>query len=338
MTDQYKIKRREAFLKILGLAIFTLLAGLISLGVGRYAVSLPDILRTLSGERISPEITQVIWKIRLPRILAGMLVGGALALSGTAYQGMFKNPLVSPDILGSSAGAGFGAAAAILLSMNVAGIKLMSFAFGMLAVMLTWFISSRFGRGNDSLFLLILGGIIISSLFQSLISLVKYVADPTDQLPAITFWLLGSLSKATMSDVKIMAIPFAVCAAILILCSSSLNILALGEEEARTLGVNTKVLRGVVISMATVLTAFAVSLCGMIGWVGLVIPHLARLFVGPNFKVLIPTSLLLGSAYLLIMDDFCRSALAVEIPLGIITSLAGLPFFLYLLTKKNKGW
>ena len=178
----------------------------------------------------------------------------------------------------------------------------------------------------------------MSSLFQSLISLVKYSADPTDKLPEITFWLMGSLSKANMKDVSIMIIPFVVCVLILMISAGKLNILSMGEDEAKSLGINTKRLEFVIIITATVLTAFSVSLCGMIGWVGLVIPHLCRMFVGPDFKVLMPAALFTGAAYLVLIDDVCRCLFQVEIPLGIVTSLAGLPFFLYLLGKKNKGW
>lgn len=334
----YERENRSAFGKLLILAAILLGGLLISLAVGRYYISVKDILKTFVGRADSEKTRQVLLVVRLPRVLAAALIGGALSLSGAAYQGMFKNPLVSPDILGSSAGAGFGAAMGILLSMGVAGIKLSSFAGGILAVALTWFISRQFGRGSDNLFLLILSGIIVSNLFQSMISLVKYAADPTEKLPAITFWLMGSLSKVTMQDVKVMLIPYAVCSGILIFCSRQLNILALGEEEAKTLGVNTVLLQVLVSVTATVLTSFSVSFCGMIGWVGLVVPHLARMLIGPNFKYLIPAAALLGSSYLLIMDGFCRCVFAVEIPLGIATSLAGLPFFLYLLTRQNKGW
>lgn len=324
--------------RILFLALLLGIGFIMSLAVGRYYIPVPDILKTFAGREVSDKISQVLMVVRLPRVLAAVLVGGAMSIAGAAYQGMFKNPLVSPDLLGSSAGAGFGAAMGILLSLSTAGIKGAAFFFGLFAVFVTWFISCRFGRGSDNLFLLILGGIIVSNLFQSLISLVKYVADPTDKLPAITFWLMGSLSKAGMNDVLIMLVPFLASTAVLVFCSGRLNIMALGDEEAKTLGVNTRILQIVVIVTATVLTAFCVSLCGMIGWVGLVIPHLARMFVGPNFKYLLPASLLLGSSYLMLMDDLCRSVFQVEIPLGIATSLAGLPFFLYLLTKQDKGW
>ena len=338
MDEMLEREGSRAWIRLLLLFLLLAVGFIMSLAVGRYYIPVSEIFTAFTGGQVPDKTGQVLMVVRLPRVLAAVLVGGAMSVSGTAYQGMFKNPLVSPDILGSSAGAGFGAALAILLSFGVAGTKGAAFFFGLFAVFITWLISHRFGKGDDSLFLLILGGIIVSNLFQSLISLVKYAADPTDKLPAITFWLMGSLSKAVMKDVQVMLVPFVLCTAVLVFCAGRLNILALGEEEARTLGINTGLLQVAVIVTATVLTAFCVSLCGMIGWVGLVIPHLARMMVGPNFKVLLPASLLLGSRYLLIMDDLCRSVFAVEIPLGIITSLAGLPFFLYLLTRQNKGW
>ena len=212
----YEHESRRALGTLLALLAILLVEIVLSLAVGRYYIPVRDIGKAFLGGEVSDKIAQVLFVVRLPRVLAAVLIGGAMSLSGAAYQGMFKNPLVSPDILGSSAGAGFGAAVGILLSFSVAGVKTSSFVCGILAVSLTWFISQRFGKGSDNLFLLILGGIIVSNLFQSLISLVKYAADPTDKLPAITFWLMGSLSKATMQDVKIMLVPFAVCTGILI--------------------------------------------------------------------------------------------------------------------------
>lgn len=336
--EEYLRQYKRNKIKIIALIILTIISFFFSLSVGRYTISIPDILKAFAGKPISPEVTQVLFSVRLPRILTGMMIGSALSLAGAAYQGMFKNPLVSPDILGASAGAGFGAAVGILFSFGIFGVKMSSFVVGLGAVLLTWFISTRFGKSDDNLFILILGGIIVSSLFQSLISLVKYSADPTDKLPEITFWLMGSLSKANLKDVSFMLIPFLICTFILIFSASKLNVLSMGEEEAKTLGLNTRRIQFIVIITATVLTAFSVSLCGMIGWVGLVIPHLCRMFVGPDFKVLMPATFFVGASYLLLIDDICRCAFQVEIPLGIVTSLAGLPFFLYLLGKKNKGW
>lgn len=323
---------------MMALFVLTMISFLFSLSVGRYMVSIPDILKAFVGKPVSAEVTQVLFAVRLPRILTGMMVGSALSLAGVAYQGMFKNPLVSPDILGASAGAGFGAALGILWSFGIFGVKISSFLVGLIAVLLTWFISTRLGKSDDTIFILILGGIIVSSLFQALISFVKYSADPTDQLPEITFWLMGSLSKANLKDVTFMLIPFLICAFILMFFAPKLNILSMGEEEAKTLGLNTRRTQFIVIITATILTAFSVSLCGMIGWVGLVIPHLCRMYIGPDFKVLMPATFFAGAIYLVLIDDICRCVFQVEIPLGIVTSLAGLPFFLYLLGKKNKGW
>lgn len=311
---------------------------ILSLAIGRYFVPIGNIIDVFLGKSTDPMSSQVLLEVRIPRVLAAMIIGASLSISGAAYQGMFKNPLVSPDLLGASTGAGFGAALGILLSFGLLGIKSMAFGFGLLAVILTWFISSRFGKGDDTLFILILGGILVGTVFQSLISVTKYLADPNDKLPEITFWLMGMLSKVTYQDVFMLLIPFIICTILLMSVSYKLNIMSFGEEEARTLGVSVKKLKGIVIVAATVLTASSVSLCGMIGWVGLVIPHLTRMVVGPDFKYLIPTSAIIGGIYLLIIDDISRSISQVEIPLGILTSLIGAPFFVYLLMKRKKGW
>lgn len=329
-----KKNRRKIMISLIALLVFFIF----SLAVGRYYVPIGDIINVFLGKNADPMYTQVLLEVRLPRVLAAIIIGASLSISGAAYQGMFKNPLVSPDLLGASAGAGFGAAVGILLSFGLVGIKLMSFGFGLLAVLLTWFISSRFGKGDDTFFLLILGGILVSTVFQSLISVTKYLADPNSKLPEITFWLMGMLSKVTYKDVFVLLVPFVICTILLMSISYKLNILSFGEEEARTLGVNVKRTRIIVVIAATVLTASSVSLCGMIGWVGLVIPHLTRMVVGPDFKYLIPTSTIVGSIYLLVIDDISRSISQVEIPLGILTSLIGAPFFVYLLMKRKKGW
>ena len=311
---------------------------LVSLMMGRYYISIGEIARAFLHLPVHKNVTQILFEVRLPRIFAALMIGGALSISGAAYQGMFKNPLVSPDLLGSSAGAGFGAALGILISLPMPAVKLMAFLFGLAAVLITWLLGTKIGKGDNTSFLLILGGILIGSLFQSLLSLVRYVADTEQKLPEITFWLMGSLSRATYTDVLVMLPLFAVCIITLIIISGRINILSLGEEEAKALGVNTRLLQGIIIVAATILTAFSVSICGMIGWVGLVIPHLTRMLLGPNFKFLMPGSVLLGGTYLLLMDDLCRSLLMIEIPLGIITSFAGIPFFIYLLSRKDKGW
>jgi iron complex transport system permease protein len=320
------------------LAVLLLVSVLLSLLAGRFPISLTDIIKTLAGHPEDQQIAHIIYQVRLPRIFAAIQVGGALAVSGAAYQGMFKNPLVSPDLLGASSGASFGAVMGIVLSVGIAGIKMMAFAFGLLAVMLAWFIAARIGKGNNTVFLLVLGGILVSGLFQSLITLMKYTADTENKLPEITFWLMGSLNKATYQDALGMMAPFSICIAVLVFCSNKINILSLGEDEAKALGVNTRWLQAVITITATVLTAYSISVTGTIGWIGLIVPHLARMLMGPNFKYVIPGSLLLGAVYLLVMDDLCRSLMTIEIPLGITTSLVGIPFLIFLMSRRESGW
>jgi iron complex transport system permease protein len=317
---------------------------LISCALGRYAIPLPDLLKIfmakLSGLKATwPETLEtVLFSVRLPRICTAMMIGGALALAGATYQGLFRNPMVSPDILGASAGAGFGAALAILGSLSMAGIQTLAFLFGLGAVGLTYLISKAIGRGNSPLLVLVLTGMVISTLFSSFISMTKYVADPDNKLPAITFWLMGGLSSIGVKDGVMVLIPMLLGAIPLFLLRWRLNALSFGEEEAQALGINTERTRLIVIVCSTLLTAASVSIGGMIGWIGLVIPHFSRMVTGPNYKTLLPTSVLIGSAFLLIVDDVARCVFAMEIPLGILTSIIGAPFFVYLLMKGRRGW
>lgn len=320
------------------LAALLLASVLLSMLAGRFPISLADVIKALSGYSDDEQIAHIIYQVRLPRIFTAIQVGGALAVSGAAYQGMFKNPLVSPDLLGASSGASFGAVLGIVLSVGIAGTKLMAFAFGLLAVLLAWFIATRISKGSNTVFLLVLGGILVSGLFQSLITLMKYTADTDNKLPEITFWLMGSLNKATYQDAMGMIVPFSICIAVLVFCSNKINILSLGEDEAKALGVNTRLLQVVITISATVLTAYSISVTGTIGWIGLIVPHLVRMMVGPNFKYVIPGSLLLGAVYLLLMDDLCRSLLIIEIPLGITTSLVGIPFLIFLMSRRESSW
>lgn len=326
------------------LLIMPIVAFFISFTLGRYAISIPEILDIFYAKLFGlkstwPETVEtVIFNVRIPRIVAAMLVGASLSVSGATYQGLFKNPMVSPDILGASAGAGFGAAIAILMSYGTVGVQISSFMFGIGAVGLTYLISTVISKGNSSTLALVLTGMVISTLFSSLISIVKYVADPESKLPAITFWLMGGLSSIRTVDVKAVLIPMLISLIPLLLLRWKLNVLSFGDEEAKALGLDTTRLRLIVIICSTLLTASAVSICGMIGWIGLIIPHLARMLVGPNYKVLLPASFLMGSAFLLLVDDIARSAFAIEIPLGILTSLFGAPLFLYLLMKGKRGW
>jgi iron complex transport system permease protein len=325
--------------KLLGLLFVVFVVSvLFSLMIGRYYIPLPGVLGALFGGTVPPVVSQIIFQVRLPRIFTTLMVGGGLSVSGAAFQGMFKNPLVSPDLLGASAGAGFGAALGILFSFSIPAIKATAFLIGLGAVLLTWLLGTKIGKGDSVSFLLILAGILVGSLFQALLSLVRYAADTEQKLPEITFWLMGSMTKATYTDALVMAIPFVLCVTLLVVISSQVNILSLGEEEAKTLGVNTRLIYGIIMITATVLTAFSVSVSGMIGWVGLVIPHLTRMIFGPNFRYLIPGACLLGGSYLLLIDDLCRSLLVIEIPLGIVTSIAGIPFFIVLLMKRDKAW
>ncbi|OIQ60578.1 putative ABC transporter permease protein [Moorella thermoacetica] len=336
-TAEGNYRWREIALTALPLLVF-----LFSFPLGRYPIS-PGQLLTILAAKVFPiaptwpaTLETVVFQVRLPRMLAAMLVGAALATAGAAYQGMFKNPLVSPDILGASAGAGFGAALAIYFSLGVVGIQVSSFLFGLLAVGLTWALSSRIR--HDPVLILVLAGILMGTLFSSGTSLIKYVADPYDKLPAITFWLMGSLAAIAPRDVWTALVPILVGTLPLYLLRWRLNVLSLGEEEARSLGLDTGRLRLIVILCSTLITAASVAISGMIGWVGLIIPHLARMLVGPNYRELLPAAILIGSAYLLLVDDLARVLTSVEIPLGILTSIIGAPFFLYLLLNARRGW
>jgi iron complex transport system permease protein len=331
-----RILRAGLPLTVLGLAF--LAAFWCSSMLGRYDVPLATWWRLLRAPESAGVPGIVLLHVRLPRIVAGILIGAGLSASGAAYQGLFRNPMVSPDILGASAGAGFGAAAGILLGFGIPGIQCVSFVFGLAAVLVTCAAAARLSRTGDPILTLVLVGILVGSIFTALISLAKYVADPYSKLPAITFWLMGSLAAIHVRDVEFAVAPMLLGLAPLVLLRWNLNVLSFGDEEARALGAETGRLRWIVILCSTLLTASAVSVAGMVGWVGLVIPHLARMIVGPDYRVLLPASLLLGATYMLLVDDLARSVYATEIPLGIMTSLVGAPFFLYLLMRSQRGW
>lgn len=319
-------------------------AFLFSLLLGRYAVSPATALRVLLSAVAplktvwSTDVGIIILSVRLPRIAADILVGAALSTSGAAFQGIFRNPLVSPDILGVSAGAGLGAALGILLELPPAAIQASAFALGMAAVMAAYGLGSwRSGEG-DGVLILVLSGVIIGTVFSACISLVKYVADPYNSLPAITFWLLGSLAAVSAGDVALVAGPILIGVALMNLLRWNLNVLSFGDEEARAMGVNVRRMRLLIIAGATVMTSSAVAISGVVGLVGLVCPHLARLLVGPNYRLLMPASTIIGALFLLVVDDVARTLFPAEIPLGILTSLIGAPFFVYLLSNLRKGW
>lgn len=320
--------------------LITIVIFIFSFGIGRYLISIKLILKVLLSKIINirsdwPEtIETIIFKIRFPRIIAALLVGGSLSVSGAVYQGIFKNPLVSPDILSVSSGAAFGASLAIFLSYSNFGVQVTSFIFGLIAIGLIYMISSRIKQ--DPLISLVITGVLVSSIFSSLTSLIKYVADTNDKLPTISFWLMGSLSDVALNDIKILIIPITIGIISLYLLRWRLNVLSLDEDEAKTLGINTKSIRTMLILSSTLITTSVVSISGIVGWVGLVIPHFCRAIVGPDYMVLIPATLLLGGSYLLIVDNLARSMATVEIPLGILTSLIGAPLFILLLMN-NKG-
>ena len=336
MTTQTS-RRAGLCMAALGAALGALFV--FSFVLGRYDMSPLQVLRILLAQMIPLEETwtasmkAVVLNVRLPRIALACLVGCALSLAGSAYQSVFQNPMAAPDILGASSGACFGAALAILLGMSRSGITGMAFFFSLLTVALVYLIGVR-TRGSRVVSIL-LAGVMVSSLFSAGTSYIKLVADPSDQLPAITYWLMGSLSGARLSDVGFALIPMAIGTVPLLLLRWRINILTLGEEEAATMGVNTGLLRLVVILCATFLTASSVAVSGMIGWVGLVIPHLCRKLVGNDCRYLLPTSMVMGAGFLLMVDNVSRNLLATEIPIGILTAFIGAPFFIYLMTRRR---
>jgi len=337
-------RHRGRSLLLPALATLLLATTVLALGAGRYPVESGDILRFFAGlagwqtlESARQDLLyNLLVEIRLPRVLAAILVGAALSVSGAAFQGVFRNPLVSPNLLGVLSGAAFGAAAGMLMGGSWATVQASAFLCGLAAVGVALAVARSFGAG--SLVMLVLGGIISGALFAALLSVVKYLADPYNDLPAIVIWLMGSLAAVDIRDVGWVALPMA--AAIAALCAAGrwLDALAMGDDEARTLGVPVGVVRYGVIGCATLLGALTVSMAGMIGWVGLIVPHVARLLAGPGHALLLPASALLGASFLLTADLLARSLGGAEIPIGIVTELLGIPVFLLVLRRARKGW
>jgi iron complex transport system permease protein len=328
----------------LAIAIAVLIAGLLlALTVGRYPVGLGDLISVLFAKAVGhradvpPAVESVILQVRGPRVIAAMLVGAALAVAGTAFQGLFRNPLVSPDILGASSGAALGAVVGIYLSLGVFAIQTVAFVGGLIAVGIVYVIGASV-RSRDPILVLVLTGVVVGSLFGAGVGLVKYLADPYNQLPAMTFWLLGSLSATGVHDLLPLFGPIAVGAAVLVALRWRMNVMSLPEEEARALGVATGPLRIAIVAAATLVTSASVATAGIIGWVGLVVPHLARSLVGPDFARLLPAAAILGGGYLLLIDTLARTMAQVEIPLGILTAVIGTPFFIWLLASVQKNW
>jgi len=315
---------------------------LAALVFGRYGASPYEVFKVIFGKLTgqqaawSPTLETVVFNIRLPRICAAMLIGGGLSVSGASFQGVFRNPLVSPFILGVATGAGFGAALAILLSGDTLVIQATAFFFGMLAVFLSYGLTRMYK--TSSILVMALSGVIVGSFFSALISLIKYVADPYDKLPVIVFWLMGSLATISSKEVIVLLLPMAIGIGTIFSLRWKINVLSMGEEEARSLGLEATWLRLILVMAATLVTASAVAVSGVIGWVGLVIPHLARMICGPDYRRLIPLSMSLGACYLLLIDTLARNLASGEVPLGILTATVGAPFFALILKKGSLGW
>lgn len=337
------MKIRKSLIPVLFILLVLTVA--ISLTLGKYPLGWSELadflLRKFFGMGVMESdryslLASLLFDIRLPRILAAALIGASLAVAGASFQAMFVNPLVSPSLLGVLAGASFGAALGMVFFTNWLAVQCLTFLFGFLAVGIAVGIA-KIHKGNTIL-LLILGGVISSALFTSLLSVVKYIADSANQLPAIVQWLMGGLSLVDHKTLLAAGIPQIVSIALMILFSGYLNALSMGDEEARSLGIHVEWIRMFLIFLATLMSALTVVIAGMIGWVGLIIPHIARMLVGPDNKILIPASALIGAIYLMIVDDISRMLFNVEIPIGIITSLVGIPFFVLILRKAKKGW
>ncbi len=322
-------------------AVVVALAGS-SLLLGRFPITPLDAAAMLAHQ-VAPDLVEQTWtnqqasiffNVRAPRIVLALLVGCCLSAAGAAFQGTFQNPLVSPDLLGASQGAALGAAIAILMGLSSIQISMWAFVFSLVTVALVVFISMH-ARGNP-ITVVILAGVMVSSLFSAGVSYTKLVADPNDTLPAITYWLMGSLTGAKFADTQLVAVPMAVGLVVLFALRWRINILTMGDDEAATMGVNARLVRLLVMVAATLVTASSVAVSGMIGWVGLVIPHLCRMLVGCDYRKLLPASMVMGAGFLLLVDDIARVATTMEIPIGILTAFVGAPFFLYLITKGRK--
>ena len=331
-------KKAFAFLALL---LALCVAG--SILLGKYGFGASDYINyvtaLLKGENLKEyEVMHtLLLEIRLPRILACVLIGASLAISGAAYQAMFVNPLVSPSILGVLSGAGFGAAVGMFFRLNEYLIQLSTFGFGFLAVAVALGVSALYSR-SGSVIVLVLGGVISGSLFTSLLSVLKYAADPNDALPAITYFLMGSLGFASKSFIEISILPM--CAGVLLLALSGkyLNALSLGEEEAKSLGVNVARVKIFIILVATFVSALSVTIAGIIGWIGLIVPHIARFIFGADNRAVLASSAMIGAIFLLFCDSFSRLIFTFEIPIGIVTSLFGIPMFILVLRRAKKGF
>lgn len=333
---------RRPLAVLLALTLLLLSLAVLSVGIGRVFIA-PDRVLAILASRLLPvepywssSEALIVLNVRLPRIAAAVMIGAALAAAGAAYQNLFRNPIVSPDILGVSAGAGFGASLAVMLNLGALGIQASAFATGLVAVALCFSIGQAINR--HSLIVLVLVGVVIAAFFQAMISVLKIVADPIDVLPVITFWLLGGLNKITPGDLPLVATVIGLSLALLHALRWQVNVMSVGEEEARSLGVNVALIRLLLVLAATLMTAAAVSIAGIVGWVGLVVPHMARMLTGPSFERMFPVVVVAGALFVLMVDNVARAASAMEIPLGIVTSVIGAPLFIALLLRARTAW
>lgn len=337
-NESGKMDRIVIYALLIALPVFLFF---ISFMMGRYPVSPVDVIKTILSPfipslAVSPQVTSIVFNIRLPRIIAALVVGASLAVAGASFQGIFQNPLVSPDLLGVSQGAAFGAAIAILLNMGNFFIQLSAFVFGIISVAITYVISKSYKAGG--ILLLVLSGTAVSAFFNALVSGAKFMADPYDKLPQIVYWLMGSLSSVNFDKLAMIVIPLIIGIAVIMILRWHLNVLSMGDEEAQSLGLNPNNLRILIITACTLVTSAAVSISGIIGWVGLVVPHMTRIIVGPDHKILLPASLSIGASFLLLIDNISRTAISIEVPIGILTAIIGVPIFLYLLRKGYSEW
>ena len=333
-------KRTGYTFLVLLLIVLLLGAVLLSLFVGRYTLAPDKVLKILFGRLIGSPVggkdDSILMNIRMPRILLNVLVGGGLAIAGTAFQGVFQNPLVSPDVLSVSSGSAFGAVLGIMLGAGAALKTGLSLSMGILSLFLTYGLSKIGGRGRRSILNLILAGMIMTALFNALTSFMKYIADTETQLPEITYWLMGSFGNANYKDVRIVLLPILGGSFVLYLLRYRINLLSLGDEEAIALGVNPTATRFLVLLCATLVTASCVTVTGIIGWVGLVIPHICRMLVGVNHGRIMAISFITGSIFMALVDMLCRILVASEIPIGILTAIIGAPFFAFVFWKTQK--
>ncbi len=331
--------RRRSRIVLFGLVAALIVVFFASFMVGRYPIGPVELVQFLGSKIFAPdtawprEYDVVVFTIRLPRILGAALVGACLSVAGLAFQALFKNPMAAPDVMGASSGAAFGAALAIFMHLGSGVTGVSAFAFGLLAVLLAYGLSLR--MRHNPLLGMVLAGIMIGSLFNAAVSVLKLVADVNETLPAITYWLMGSVSSVKMGDLAGVILPMAAGLAGLFALRGKLDVLSLGDDEARALGVNTRACRIAVVVFATLITSASVSVSGIIGWVGLVIPHFARLLVGEGQRVLMPATATLGAAFLMAVDDLARSVASIDVPLGILTAFVGAPFFIFLVMRKE---